>query len=349
MGRHYLRWRIRAGTALVVLIGASGLQAMVSVPDASASPGTLYVATNGHDSGTCESATSPCKTITYAVSQAASGDTVDIGPGTFTADVSLFEFGTLTFQGSDANDPTSGTIVEPTTSGGTTFSADRSGFTLDDLTVNGLGGDAIGSSYGSTVNIDDSTITNSAEAIANGGPASDTTVMDTTISGNSIGIDTGDPSAGLNLTEDTIAGNTDGIEGALNSLSVAGTIVADNSGGDCTDNTGSLDDNGYNDSSDGTCGFTPTENSFPDTNPDLGALEDNGGPTDTQEPAPTGPVIGRIPVGTMGNSVTLCPGLDQRGWPGPRGRPATWGRWRTTPLRSAGCSPPPASPPCIPR
>jgi IPT/TIG domain len=340
MGRHDLRWRIRAGTALVVLLGASGLQAMVSIPDASATPDTLYVATNGHDSGTCQSKTSPCKTITYAFSQAASGDTIDIGPGTFTAAISLFEAGTFTFQGSDANDPSSGTIVEPTTSGGTPFEADRSGFTLDDLTVNGLGGDAIGSGYGSTVNINDSTITNSAEAIANDGPASDTTVMDTTISGNSVGIDTDDPSAGLNLTEDTVAGNTDGIEGALNSLSVAGTIVADNSGGDCTDNTGSLDDNGYNDNGDGTCGFTPTENSFPDTNPDLGTLEDNGGPTDTQEPAPTGPVIGQIPVGTMGNSVSLCPGLDQRGVARPQGAACDMGAVEDNAPQVSGVFPP---------
>src|SRR6202034_1295490 len=154
-----------APAALVVLIGAGGFEVMVAVPDASATPNTLYVATTGHDTGGCHSQSSPCKTIDYAVGQAASGDTIDVGPGTFTAAVGLFEFGTLTFQGSDGNDPSSGTIVEPTTPGGTPFEADRSGFTLDDLTVNALGGDGVGAGYGSTINVNDSTITNSAEGI----------------------------------------------------------------------------------------------------------------------------------------------------------------------------------------
>jgi hypothetical protein len=225
----------------------------------------------------------------------------------------------------------------------------RSGFTLDDLTVNGLGGDAVGPGYGSTVNIDDSTITNSAEAIDSVGPVADTTIMDTTISGNTVGIDSFDGSSGINLTEDTIAGNTDGIEGAFEGLSVAGTIVADNSGGDCISTSGSLTDNGYNDNGDGSCGFIPTVHSFTHTNPDLGTLEDHGGPTNTQDRRPPAPSSARSRWGRWVTASPCAPVSINGGWPGLRVRPVTWGRWRTTPLRSAACSPRRASPPCTRR
>lgn len=44
----------------------------------------LYVAPSGLDSGTCLTATAPCRTIQYAVDQAASGSTLDIAQGTYT-------------------------------------------------------------------------------------------------------------------------------------------------------------------------------------------------------------------------------------------------------------------------
>lgn len=44
---------------------------------------TRYVATNGQDSNACTSSGSPCKSLSYAVSQAVTGDTISIGAGTF--------------------------------------------------------------------------------------------------------------------------------------------------------------------------------------------------------------------------------------------------------------------------
>jgi hypothetical protein len=46
---------------------------------------TRYVATSGSDSGNCT--TSPCRTISYAVSQASVGDTVSVASGTYTESV----------------------------------------------------------------------------------------------------------------------------------------------------------------------------------------------------------------------------------------------------------------------
>ncbi len=50
----------------------------------------LYVATTGSNAGNCQSAGSPCLTIAYALSQAAaSGDTINVGSGTFTEELTI--------------------------------------------------------------------------------------------------------------------------------------------------------------------------------------------------------------------------------------------------------------------
>ncbi len=47
--------------------------------------------------------------------------------------------------------------------------------------------------------------------------------------------------------------------------------------------------------------------------PYLGPLQDNGGPTETEEPALGSPVLDDIPIGASADGVTLCPSTDQRG------------------------------------
>ena len=68
---------------------------------------------------------------------------------------------------------------------------------------------------------------------------------------------------------------------------------------------------GHNLASDRTCPFTlPSD--LPNTNPRLGPLADNGGPTDTLALLPGSPAI------NAGGSVG-CPATDQRGVPRPPG------------------------------
>jgi hypothetical protein len=50
---------------------------------ASATANYGYVAITGVDAGTCGDASSPCRTIQYALSQVPVGGTIDVGPGTF--------------------------------------------------------------------------------------------------------------------------------------------------------------------------------------------------------------------------------------------------------------------------
>jgi hypothetical protein len=343
MGRRRRTSRAGWGAVVLAVTGVVGGATLAVSSPASASPTTFYVAVGGSDAGNCESASAPCATIGYAVSQAPAdvGGTIDIGPGTFPASVSLSSMsGTVTFQGTDASGVSGGTVVEAGTSMGTTFGANRSHLNLDQLTVNGLNGDAVDASYGATVTIVDSTITNSADAVTASGPVASVTVSASTLAGNTVGVDAADPSSGIDITDSTIADNNEGITGTIDSTSVAGSIVADNSGGDCAATTGTLTDAGYNDNGDGSCGFSATDHSLPATDPELGPLQDNGGPTETAEPAFGGPVTDQVPPGTTGNSVTLCPGLDQRGVARPQGTDCDMGAVEDSVPQVSGVFPP---------
>jgi predicted outer membrane repeat protein len=123
-------------------------------------------------------------------------------------------------------------------------------------------------------------------------------IYDSTFSGNSA---SGANSGGA-LYED---------EGGVASLS--GTIVANSaSGGDCH---GNIHNSGYNLDDDGTCGLSGDSTSHSGVNPDLGPLQNNGGPTETQAPASDSLALNQIPTGTE----WLCPGIDQRGVARPQG------------------------------
>ena len=83
MGRS--RQMVRAIGALALVGGLVGAGVIVAAPVASAAGTDLYVATTGTDSpNTCTNPSSPCLTIGYAVSQAASGDTIHVAAGTYT-------------------------------------------------------------------------------------------------------------------------------------------------------------------------------------------------------------------------------------------------------------------------
>jgi len=90
-------------------------------------------------------------------------------------------------------------------------------------------------------------------------------------------------------------------------VSLSGNIVADNTGGDCLNTGGDNFDQGYNLSSDSSCGFTGT-GSMQNTNPKLGPLASNGGPTQTLALLKGSPASDYIRL-----SSGLCPKTDQRG------------------------------------
>ena len=164
----------------------------------------------------------------------------------------------------------------------------------------GPGGGAIDND--TTLNISDSTFnantggTNGGGAIVNFGPA---TVTQTTIAGNS-------SPYGANLL------NYTGV-----TLKLSMSIVAYGQGGGPNCGGGQpVTDSGYNIDTGSTCGFTTASHSMSNTDPQVGPLASNGGPTQTMALPPSGsPAVDSIP-----GSATGCTGTtDQRGVIRPQG------------------------------
>ena len=106
--------------------------------------------------------------------------------------------------------------------------------------------------------------------------------------------------------------------GGLNSSGSAwvNTLLAANSPGNCS---GEVFDAGHNLSSDGTCAFTNTS-SLNNTDPKLGPLTDNGGPTFTLALLPGSPAIDA-------GDTRAAPPTDQRGGARPAGLAADIGAY----------------------
>ena len=143
--------------------------------------------------------------------------------------------------------------------------------------------------------------------IATGGSAS---IVNTTISGNVSESDGGgglDIYGTLHLTNSTVVSNValagGGLHNGGGAVTVANTILAYNApGGDCA---GPIQSLGHNLSGDASCDFTAAGD-LANTDPLLGALADNGGPTPTHLPHGDSPAIN-----AGGNDG--CPADDQRG------------------------------------
>jgi CSLREA domain-containing protein len=157
--------------------------------------------------------------------------------------------------------------------------------TISGTTLVGVNGEAVEVTGGATVTIVNSTITDNDDSglVVDGTVA----VINSTIFENaSIGIDAPDPG-----------------------VTIVNTIVAGNSDGDCVgsdDGSGSgVVSLGGNIDGDGTCNLIEASDQ-PNTDPDLGPLADNGGPTETHLPNTGSPAI------DLGLDDP-CPGVDQRG------------------------------------
>jgi len=204
--------------------------------------------------------------------------------------------------------------------GGGIFNTGAETLTITNSTVTGNTAIRAGGilSY-ATVNMMNSTISNNIASNSSGGiehsPLTNApmTLTNVTISGNSShpGFGDGISNLGSNttLTNVTISGGI-GI-GVLNwegsVISLRNTIIANN-GANCYGTVTSL---GYNLSSDNTCGFTGTGDQNK-TDPLLGPLQDNGGPTFTHALLTGSPAINAADPNNF-------PPTDQRGVIRPQG------------------------------
>jgi hypothetical protein len=304
------------GTAAVLAFGALG-----PVASQAAAAATLYVSQGGLDSGTCTSA-SPCATVSYALTKAASGATIEVS-GTIDDHVSISSPVTITTW---PTGPAGSPAVIDGTASGRVVSVDPgvTGVTLNDLTIeNGTLG--VYNSEG-TLRLTDSTVSgnaNAAEPYAGiwNYIGSTTTIIDSTITKNSGAESVGagiDNNGTMTVIASTISGNTGGgiYSGQDDTATLGATIVAENTGSNCDAyDAASLDSAGYNLTSDATgtaCSFTAATD-LVDKNPLLGPLAANGGPTQTLLPGATSPADDVIPSPATLRGVAVCPGTDQRG------------------------------------
>ena len=107
------------------------------------------------------------------------------------------------------------------------------------------------------------------------------------------------------ISYSTIADNTDGIDNLGGTVTADGTIVADSTLDNCAGAISETPGN-HNLDSGTSCGFDATGD-LSDTDPQLGALQGNGGLTDTQAL-----VAGSPAIDVGGNRAEGCPSTDQR-------------------------------------
>ncbi|MGN6721896.1 MAG: beta strand repeat-containing protein, partial [Marmoricola sp.] len=167
------------------------------------------------------------------------------------------------------------------------------------------------------------------------GSTDNASIDNTTITGNTNTSNQGAITsiAPVTITNSTITNNTSANAGAIYAytsgpIGIAGSIISGNSGTACAAQSATaISDGGYN-LVDSTvrCNFGSLDKIG---NPQLGALADNGGPTQTLLPGPASAALDKIPASTSttltdvvsGQPVTLCASgaTDQRGTARPQG------------------------------
>jgi parallel beta helix pectate lyase-like protein len=200
---------------LLVILAANLLAAPVQIAHAF----SLTVAKTGIDSGNCLS--SACLTIGYAVGQAASGDTINIGPGIYIENLTLSKQLILNGTGATYAD----TVIDGNLAGTVITISPGQQINIEKLTIrNGSGGNAGGIYNQGALTVMDSAITgNTAVGNTNGGGIrnaavssnASTTIIRSLISGNTSGGEGGGIAnvsyylltATLNISDSTISNN----------------------------------------------------------------------------------------------------------------------------------------------
>jgi hypothetical protein len=266
-----------------------------------------------------------------------SGVTIRNGFGGGNGGGGISNAGTLTLQ----NSAVVNNSAAPMNIGGGVLNSGTLTITSSTINGNTAGFGAGIINYG-TLTIQKSSITgNIGTYLAFGGGIDNwgtTSISDSTISGNTgsygAGILNYYTSANLMLTNSTISGNgpSDGIlnsgvtvqiknstisgngsgTGGSGKTMVSNSIIANNSPGGNCDPFSSITSYGYNLSSDGTCPFNNTGD-LNNTDPMLGPLQYNGGPTQTQALLTGSPAIDAGNPGPNDGKGTHCPPKDQRG------------------------------------
>jgi hypothetical protein len=155
------------------------------------------------------------------------------------------------------------------------------------------------------------------------------TVVNSTVTGNN-GSGIYEDSSGLSLQDVTIADNPGVGLDLRGSGTAVSTIIGENTGGDCTNVADNWSSEHNNLDSDTSCNFVdPTD--WPEVDPQLGPLQDNGGPTPTMAISSGSEAVDH---GDNGN----CLPVDQRGITRPQGAGCDIGAFELVGGRLSGTS-----------
>jgi hypothetical protein len=275
---------------------------------------------------------------------ASSGGAIENNGGTATVSFSTFT-GNSALSGSDTtyggaidNDEGTLTVSNSTFSGNTASSSN--GIASGGAIENDFGTVTVdGATFSGNTNVSGSATTGFGGAIDNeGGPL---TVTCSTFFGNTTtGVGGAINNAGSGtVTATFVTFSANGAAGGGGDLynndgntSLLSTIVAAaTSGSNCVINSGTITDGGYNLDDGTTCGFSSLAQSLSNTNPQLGPLANNGGPTKTLALLATSPAIDKIPPGVNGCGTNFPD--DQRGVPRPQGVGCDIGAYEVAGLR----------------
>lgn len=268
---------------------------------------------DGADAGCSDVTGAPYCTIQAAVNDAAANDSVRVAPGTYNENVTIDKNLTLT---------STGAVIDG--AGATAVAINGSGITV---IVDGFhltnGQNGLATAGDLTLTFANSTVSNNSNTgIYIGG--SSAALYNLTVSGN--GSVSGFQSGGLyNDTGDVTLNNvtfTGNVNTAVYVFSFGGTatLTVSNSiiDGGCSISGGTFTSLGYNIGSAGSCPLVAVGDSMM-TNPLLGPLQDNGGPTPTHALQSTSPALNAGSPETPGSSATACELTDQRGLSRPQG------------------------------
>ena len=142
-----------------------------------------------------------------------------------------------------------------------------------------------------------STISGNSAGDSGGGIAGFVAIMNSTISGNSAGDRGGGIFGSADVRNSTVSGNSAVSGGGIYNIGEFSTLISNTilnagaSGENIFNNGGTVTSHGYNISSDNGGGYLNGPGDQINTDPLLGPLQDNGGPTLTHAPLPGSPAI----------------------------------------------------------
>jgi hypothetical protein len=193
------------------------------------------------------------------------------------------------------------TVTDSTVSSNSAYGGIHGGFdvTVTNSTISGNSAAVSGGGIYGASSIVNSTISGNSAADTGGGIYGASSIVNSTISGNSAETSGGGiyNNSGLHLENSTIAGNSAGSGGGIynglpSQLQISNTILnAGASGENIFNDGGTVTSEGYNLSSDDGGGYLNGPGDQINTDPLLGPLQDNGGPTLTHALLPGSPAI----------------------------------------------------------